>query len=113
MDELENPNVVKVVTGTTGQALYFSRSVIPFRRDAERREWISGAVYFKHIGIYGYEASVLDRIVALPPAPLEQYESLEQLRWLSAGFGIQTQETEYESIAIDTPEDVLKIPRGM
>jgi len=110
--ELNDPNVVKVAIGISGQALYFSRSAIPFCRGGTRDEWLSMSTYYKHIGIYGYQTSVLGQIVALPVSELEHTESLEQLRWLSNGFKIQTQETEYESIAIDTPADVLKIPAG-
>jgi 3-deoxy-manno-octulosonate cytidylyltransferase (CMP-KDO synthetase) len=112
-EDIDNPNVVKVVVGSSGQALYFSRSAIPYLRGNAKNEWISGSNYFKHIGIYGYRSPALDQIVMLPPDPLEQAESLEQLRWLSNGFQIQTRETEYEGIAIDVPSDVLKIPAGL
>ncbi|MCX6278751.1 MAG: 3-deoxy-manno-octulosonate cytidylyltransferase [Bacteroidetes bacterium] len=109
-EDLDNPNVVKVVTGTSGQALYFSRSAIPFSRGCVKNNWLNCADYYKHIGIYGYQPAALKQIVAFPVSKLELAESLEQLRWLSNGLMIQTRETEYESISIDTPADVLKIP---
>jgi 3-deoxy-manno-octulosonate cytidylyltransferase (CMP-KDO synthetase) len=108
-DDLVNPNVVKVVVTSHGSALLFSRSAIPFTRGSNPEEWLSATDYYKHIGIYGYKSSVLGEIVALPPSKLEIAESLEQLRWLENGYRIQTQVTEYESIAIDTPADLLKI----
>ena len=109
VEELTNPNVVKVVIDNNGSALYFSRSPIPFTRGSDPKDWLFSTTYYKHIGIYGYQTSVLGKIVALPPSPLELAESLEQLRWLGHGYRIQTQITEYESIAIDTPGDLLKI----
>lgn len=113
VDDLTNPNVVKVVISETGEALYFSRAAIPFLRGSDISQWIEKSVYYKHIGIYGYSAEVLRKIVALPEAVAEKAESLEQLRWLEHGFPIMTDKTEYESIAIDTPEDVLKIPSNL
>ncbi len=109
VEELTNPNVVKVVVDNKGTALFFSRSPIPYTRGSDPKEWLLATTCYKHIGIYGYQASVLGKIVALPPSPLELAESLEQLRWLEHGYRIQTQITEYESIAIDTPTDLLKI----
>ena len=109
VEELTNPNVVKVVVDNHGSALFFSRSAIPFTRGYDSKDWLSATTYYKHIGIYGYQSAVLGEIVALPPSPLEQAESLEQLRWLGYGYRIQTQVTEYESIAIDAPSDLLKI----
>jgi len=109
VEELTNPNVVKVVVDNKGTALFFSRSPIPYTRGSDPKEWLLATIYYKHIGIYGYLPSVLGKIVALPPSPLELAESLEQLRWLEHGYRIQTQITEYESIAIDTPTDLLKI----
>lgn len=107
--DLSNPNVVKVVTDHEGYALCFSRSAIPFTRGATMEEWLTATEYYKHIGLYGYRRSALETITELPAAPMELAESLEQLRWLWHGFRIRTQITEYESIAIDTPADLLKI----
>jgi 3-deoxy-manno-octulosonate cytidylyltransferase (CMP-KDO synthetase) len=100
---LHNPNVVKVVVADTGKALYFGRYAIPFLRNISFGE----AVFYKHIGIYAYRARVLNELVQLPPSSLEKAESLEQLRWLQAGYQIQTLETQYEdTIGIDTPQDL-------
>ena len=108
-EELTSQNVVKVVVDQQGYALYFSRSVIPFFRGRDQQDWLQAASYYKHIGIYGYLASVLEAIATLPVTELERAESLEQLRWLDYGYRIKTQVTEFESIAIDTPADLLKI----
>jgi 3-deoxy-manno-octulosonate cytidylyltransferase (CMP-KDO synthetase) len=108
-EELESQNVVKVVADKQGHALFFSRSVIPFFRGKDQSLWLSAFPYYKHVGIYGYRTSVLEKIVTLPVSGLERAESLEQLRWLEAGYKIQTQITEFESVAVDTPADLLKI----
>lgn len=108
-EELFNPNVVKVITGKGKQALYFSRSPLPFLRGIELSDWLSKHSYFKHIGIYAYRAEVLRQLAILEATSLEKAEGLEQLRWLSNGYVIHTEETDYESIAIDTPEDLSKI----
>ena len=108
-EDLKNPNLVKVVKDIKNWALYFSRSPIPFTRGSEEQSWLNAITYFKHIGIYGYRAAVLKKLIFLAPTPLEQAESLEQLRWLENGFRIFTQETEFESISIDSPSDLLKI----
>jgi len=105
-DTLANPNSPKVVVDAEGRALYFSRSVIPYLRDAEPSEWAAKHRYLKHIGLYAYRADVLARITALPAGELERCESLEQLRWLQAGFTVQTIETDEETIGIDTPADL-------
>jgi 3-deoxy-manno-octulosonate cytidylyltransferase (CMP-KDO synthetase) len=99
--EVNDPNVVKVVTGRDGTALYFSRSPIPFVRDAKRES----ATYFKHLGLYVYRKEFLLGYPDLPVGPLEQAERLEQLRAIENGYQIRVVETEYESIGIDTPED--------
>ncbi|MCX6304813.1 MAG: 3-deoxy-manno-octulosonate cytidylyltransferase [Bacteroidetes bacterium] len=108
-EELTSPDVVKVVADIHGFALFFSRSVIPFFRGKEQKDWVSATTYYKHVGIYGYQTQVLEKIVALPVSELECAESLEQLRWLGQGYRIMTQVTEYESVAIDSPADLLKI----
>jgi 3-deoxy-manno-octulosonate cytidylyltransferase (CMP-KDO synthetase) len=109
LEELNSPNTVKAVLDNQGFAMFFSRAVIPFSRGKAQQDLLSGTIYFKHIGIYGYQSSVLNEIVALPVSELERSESLEQLRWLENGYRIKTQITEFESIAIDSPEDLLKI----
>ncbi|MGE5424644.1 MAG: 3-deoxy-manno-octulosonate cytidylyltransferase [Syntrophothermus sp.] len=107
--EIFNPNVVKVVTGSNGNALYFSRQPIPYLRGVAVEEWAEIHDFFKHIGIYGYRTETLKRLVKLPVSPPEKAESLEQLRWLWHGFSIRVGTTEVESIAVDTPDDLLKI----
>jgi 3-deoxy-manno-octulosonate cytidylyltransferase (CMP-KDO synthetase) len=100
--DLANPNVVKVVTGLDGRALYFSRAPIPFRRDGAetpRRAW-------RHIGIYGYQRETLLQLAALEPTPLERAESLEQLRALENGVGIRVLEIESGWPGVDTMDDL-------
>jgi len=106
---LLNPNVVKVVTDNYGKAIYFSRSPIPFMRGEEQQHWVGKTDYYKHIGLYAYDASVLLTIIDLPPAPPEITESLEQLRWIYHGFRINTAITDIETVGIDTPEDLQKL----
>ena len=108
-EELASQNVVKVVVDKQGYAMFFSRSMIPFVRGKDQQEWLSAATFYKHIGIYGYQTPTLMKIVGLPFSELEQSESLEQLRWLDHGYKIRARITEYESIAIDSPADLLKI----
>ena len=103
-DELLNPNQPKVVIGQQQQALYFSRHPIPYLRNPSQFHQ-----FYKHIGIYGYKASILLEITKLPPSSLELAESLEQLRWIENGYQIQTKLTDIETIAIDSPSDLLKI----
>ena len=87
-------------------ALYFSRSILPFMRNKDKKEWLSGHTYYKHIGLYAYRASVLKEITALPQSSLELAESLEQLRWLENGYRIKVGVTDVETIGIDTPADL-------
>lgn len=105
-DQLFNPNVVKVVFNSSGEALYFSRSTVPHIRNTDPSQWLSSHTFFKHIGMYAYRADVLKKITQLPISKLEKAESLEQLRWLENGFKIKVAETEIETIGIDTPEDL-------
>ncbi len=107
--ELFNPNVVKVVTDSRGWALYFTRQAIPAVRESQPHHWLTHAEYYKHIGIYGYKAFVLQSIARLDTAPASRSESLEQLTWLHHGYRIRMGLTHHESIAIDTPEDLLKL----
>jgi len=103
-EELTNPNVVKVVSDAAGNALYFSRSMIPFGRDTL-------PVCFKHVGLYVYRRDFLLRYSGLPVGPLEKAEKLEQLRALENGFSIRVLETEYESLGVDTPEDLERVSK--
>lgn len=109
LEDLNNPNVVKVAKQSSGQALYFSRYAIPYYRGKKVDNLLANIDYFKHIGIYAYRSAVLSKISELPKSKLEEAESLEQLRWLENGFVIQTRTTEFESIAVDTPADLLKL----
>ena len=106
LDALENPNSPKVVVGKNRQALYFSRSVIPYLRNVEKQDWLKHHTYYKHIGLYAYRSEVLKEITALPQSPLELAESLEQLRWLENGYTIKVGVTDIETIGIDTPQDL-------
>ncbi|MEO8087022.1 MAG: 3-deoxy-manno-octulosonate cytidylyltransferase [Bacteroidota bacterium] len=108
-DELFNHNNVKVILNKRGEAIYFSRSPIPYNRNFPEQEWLKYSSYYKHIGIYGYRSSVLKEIALLPKTNLENTESLEQLRWIENGYVIHAEVTSLESIAIDTPEDLLKV----
>lgn len=105
---LENANSPKVVVDKNWNAMYFSRSIIPFRRGKEKAEWLEGHTYYKHIGLYAYRAEVLKEITALPQSSLELAESLEQLRWLENGYTIKVGITETETIGIDTPQDLAR-----
>jgi 3-deoxy-manno-octulosonate cytidylyltransferase (CMP-KDO synthetase) len=107
--ELFNQNQPKVVINAKKEAVYFSRETIPFLRGVDRASWLDAHQYYKHIGIYGYSRDTLLEITRLAPSTLEKAESLEQLRWVENGFTIQTALTSFETIAIDTPEDLKKI----
>ncbi|HON52131.1 MAG TPA: 3-deoxy-manno-octulosonate cytidylyltransferase [Bacteroidales bacterium] len=108
-EDLMNPNKPKVVIGTNMQALYFSRSPIPFVRDADKIYWHIAHQYYKHIGIYAYRPQILLDITKLERSSLEIAENLEQLRWLQNNYVIKTAITEYESASVDTPDDLEKI----
>lgn len=105
-EQIKNPNSPKVVVSNDHFALYFSRSIIPYLRGVEPSEWPCHHTFFKHIGLYAYRPEALRYITQLPPSPLEQCESLEQLRWLQAGLRIKVGYTQQETIGIDTPEDL-------
>ena len=105
-DKVANPNSPKVVVDDNWNALYFSRSVIPYLRGIPEVEWPARHTYYKHIGLYAFRADVLEAVTRLPQAPLEKAESLEQLRWLSAGYRIKVGVTDVETIGIDTPDDL-------
>ncbi len=108
VEAIENPNSPKVVVDANGYALYFSRSVIPYFRGIDKAQWPQHHNYLKHIGLYAYRADVLKRITSMPMGELETCESLEQLRWLQAGFRIKVGTTDVETIGIDTPEDLQR-----
>lgn len=103
-DEQNIPSVVKVVTDLAGNALYFSRSLIPYPRAVS-----PGLTFYKHIGIYAYRREFLLRFAVLPPTPLEKAESLEQLRALEHGYRIKVLKTDFQSVGVDTPEDLERV----
>jgi len=105
-EDIFNPNQPKVIMNLQGDAIYFSRAAIPFLRDAELSTWSSKQVYYKHIGLYAYKTDTLEIITRLGRSKLEISESLEQNRWLENGFRIRTAVTDWESIGIDTPDDL-------
>ena len=100
--------MVKVVRDETGRALYFSRHAIPYLRDVPVGQWVQKGKHLQHLGIYAYRAKVLPQLTALAKGKLESDESLEQLRWLAAGFPIQVALTDLPAYGIDTPEDLRK-----
>jgi 3-deoxy-manno-octulosonate cytidylyltransferase (CMP-KDO synthetase) len=100
--DIHNPHAVKVVTDATGRALYFSRATIPYDRDGNSPH------YFKHLGFYAYRKAVLDRFVILPESSLERSERLEQLRFLENGIPIHVGETPYDTVGVDTEEDLQR-----
>jgi 3-deoxy-manno-octulosonate cytidylyltransferase (CMP-KDO synthetase) len=107
-EALENVNSPKVVVDNRMNALYFSRSIIPFQRNADRADWLKGHTYYKHIGLYAYRAQALKEITSLPQGALEKAESLEQLRWLENGYRIKVGVSDVETIGIDTPQDLAR-----
>ncbi|MBC8084068.1 MAG: 3-deoxy-manno-octulosonate cytidylyltransferase [Hymenobacter sp.] len=107
-EELFSPHLPKVVVSQQGYALYFSRHPLPYQRGREPAEWLAHHRYLRHLGLYAYRPRVLEQLTQLPVSPLEAAESLEQLRWLEAGFRIRCAETELDTFGIDTPEDVAR-----
>jgi len=107
-DALFNANSPKVVINKLQEAIYFSRSVVPYVRGEEHTDWLNQTTFYKHIGMYGYRSDVLAEIVDLPQSSLELAESLEQLRWIENGYRIKVGFTDMETIGIDTPEDLDK-----
>jgi 3-deoxy-manno-octulosonate cytidylyltransferase (CMP-KDO synthetase) len=102
-EDISSPSAVKVVTDANGRALYFSRSTIPYDRDGTHPR------YFKHLGIYAYRKAVLEQFVSLPESALERAERLEQLRFLENGIPIFVAETAFDSIGVDTEEDLARV----
>ena len=104
--EITNINRPKVVINKNMEAMYFSRSSIPFVRDSKPEEWINRNEFYSHIGMYAYRYDILLELTKLPIGVLEKAESLEQLRWLENGYRIKTAKTLFENMGIDTPEDL-------
>ena len=115
--DIENPNAVKVVCDAAGRALYFSRSTIPYDRDHRRRAGELPALaggepgYFKHLGFYAYRKAALDSFCSWPESPLERAERLEQLRFLENGVAIHVAETPFDTVGVDTEEDLQRVER--
>lgn len=110
-EDLTNPAVAKVVCGQHGRVLYFSRSPVPFVRDVPIEHWLDHSQFYRHVGMYAYRRDVLKKIGNLPQSNLERMEKLEQLNWLYHGVAIHAIETEFESIGVDTPEDLALLER--
>jgi 3-deoxy-manno-octulosonate cytidylyltransferase (CMP-KDO synthetase) len=106
IDEIFSTGSAKVVLGTDSRAIYFSRSPIPFIRNADKEDWMQVHTFWDHVGIYAYTPKALSEIVKLPVSLLEKAENLEQLRWIENGYVIHTAETDYRMISVDTPEDL-------
>ena len=112
-DILFDVGEVKVVLNPKMEALYFSRSVIPFLKGVPEAEWHLRRMYYRHVGMYAYRADILEQITKLTVSSLELAESLEQLRWLEAGYKVKCAITRHDSHCIDTPEDIDKVLRLM
>lgn len=107
--KLFSPNTVKVVCDANAFAIYFSRNPIPFVRSVDQSQWMTAQDFYQHIGIYGYRKSALEKITQLPQGKLERAESLEQLRWIEHGYAIKTAITNRDTVAIDTPDDLVRL----
>lgn len=109
--DLDDPGEVLIATDANMDALYFSRAAIPFLREASDRPRHARFRYLKHVGLYGYRADVLEKLVALKPSALEKAESLEQLRWVENGFKVRIGLTNHPSFCVDTPADLEEARR--
>lgn len=107
-EALANPNSPKVILDNESNAIAFSRSVIPYLRGVDPQEWLSRHTFYKHIGMYAFKASTLDKLTQLPQSSLELAESLEQMRWIENGYRIKVAITTQETIGIDTPDDMAR-----
>jgi 3-deoxy-manno-octulosonate cytidylyltransferase (CMP-KDO synthetase) len=110
-EELLNVNVPKVILNAFKEAILFSRQTIPHIRGKQMEEWLNQYTFYKHIGIYAYRAEILEQITALEPSSLEIAEGLEQLRWIENGYKIKVEVTDYESVAVDVPDDLQKLTK--
>lgn len=112
-DQLNDPNMVKLIKSPDGRAIYFSRSVIPHLRGVEPDAWPASHQFYSHIGVYAYRASILRKITEMAQSDLEKSESLEQLRWLEGGLQIKVAESRSNNIGIDTPADLVAAEREL
>lgn len=108
-EDLHNPNIPKVILNNRSEAIYFSRTPIPYLRDKDPSSWQNEYIYYKHIGIYGYRTDTLKIVSNMPVSGLEKAEALEQLRWIENGYTIRVAVTYLETIAVDTPEDLERL----
>ncbi|HTN44966.1 MAG TPA: 3-deoxy-manno-octulosonate cytidylyltransferase [Flavipsychrobacter sp.] len=108
-DDIASHNAVKVVLNTQGEALYFSRMMLPFVKGVEEKNWVTEHAYFLHVGMYAYRKDILEAVTKLAVSSLEKAESLEQLRWLENGYKIKCVLTEIQGQCVDTPEDLEKV----
>ncbi len=108
---LHDPGEAKILLNDRREAIYFSRQAVPFLKGIDPATWHTHFPYYRHVGMYAYRVDVLEKLTQLPPSPLEKAESLEQLRWLQAGYRIRLVETRHDSHCIDTPDDVAKVLR--
>ena len=104
-----DPSCPKVILNTNFEAIYFSRSTIPYINNAENKDWFKKFTFYEHLGLYAYKSDILEKITKLKPSSLEIAESLEQNRWIENGYRIKVIETDHENISIDTQEDLDKI----
>jgi 3-deoxy-manno-octulosonate cytidylyltransferase (CMP-KDO synthetase) len=108
-EELLDPGEAKIVLNENSEAMYFSRSPIPYIRNAREEDWHLHPIFYRQVGMYAYRSDILAKITKLPVSSLEQAESLEQLRWLQHGFKIKCLLTSYESHCVDAPEDIERV----
>lgn len=112
-EELFDPGEAKVILNPQFEAIYFSRSPIPYLKDVPQAEWHLRRAYYRHVGMYAYRSDILAQLTKLPVSSLEKSESLEQLRWIEAGYRIKCVTTRYDSHCIDAPEDIEKVLKLM
>ncbi len=110
---LNNPNMMKVIFNTRREAIYFSRTAIPYLRDVPAEQWLQRHTFYKHVHLYAYRADILQEITELPVSSLEKAESLEQLRWIENGYRIKVGVTQHESLSVDTPADLERAKQHM
>ncbi len=113
IDDVFNPNKPKVIINRYSHAIYFSRLPIPFVRNYDKDLWIKKHQFYNHVGLYAYRYDILKEITKLKQSPLEIAESLEQLRWIENGYTIKVKITQFESVSIDTPEDLERIKKRL
>ncbi|MEM9833306.1 MAG: 3-deoxy-manno-octulosonate cytidylyltransferase [Bacteroidota bacterium] len=110
---LSNPNMMKVIFNTQREAIYFSRTAIPYLRDVPTDKWAQHHTFYKHVHLYAYRSDILREIAELPISSLEKAESLEQLRWIENGYRIKIGITQFESLSVDTPADLERAKQKM